>query len=60
MKSNIGALDKAVRVFLAIIIGALGLYNKSWWGLLALIPFVTVFIGFCPLYAPFGISTKKK
>lgn len=60
MKTNVGTVDKVVRIVLAIIIGALGYYYHTWWGLIALVPFATAFIGFCPLYTPFGISTKKK
>jgi len=60
MKTNVGTIDKVVRIVFAIIIGALGYYYQTWWGLIALVPFATAFMGFCPLYAPFGISTKKK
>ncbi|PLX03223.1 MAG: DUF2892 domain-containing protein [Marinilabiliales bacterium] len=59
MKTNVGTVDKVVRIVLAIIIGALGYYYQTWWGLIALVPFATAFVGFCPLYKPFGISTKK-
>jgi len=60
MKTNVGTVDKVVRILLAIIIGALGYYYQTWWGLIALVPLTTAFIGFCPVYAPFGLSTKKK
>ncbi len=59
MKQNVGNTDKVVRIILAIIIAALGIYFKSWWGLIALIPLLTAFIGFCPLYPIFKLSTKK-
>jgi len=58
MKSNVGKTDKAVRIALGIIIAALGIYFKSWWGLIALIPLVTAFIGFCPLYRIVGLSSR--
>jgi len=60
MKKNIGSLDKVLRILVGILIGAFGLYFKSWWGLLGLIPLFTAMINFCPLYKPFGISTCKK
>lgn len=60
MTTNVGTVDKVIRIVLAIIIGALGFYYQTWWGLIAIIPIATVFVGFCPLYKPFGISTKKK
>ncbi len=60
MKRNIGLVDRIVRIGLGLAIGALGIVFRSWWGLLALVPFATAAIGFCPLYLPFGISTAKK
>lgn len=60
MKTNVGTIDKVVRIILAIIIGVLGYYYQTWWGLIALVPLTTAFIGFCPVYTPFGLSTKKK
>ncbi len=60
MKQNIGSTDKTIRIILGIVIAALGYYYKSWWGLIALVPFLTVFISFCPLYPIFGFNTKKE
>jgi predicted RND superfamily exporter protein len=60
MKSNVGKTDKVIRILLGIIIAALGVYFKSWWGLVALIPLVTAFAGFCPLWGIFGINTHSK
>lgn len=59
MKANIGGTDKIVRYIVGIVIILLGLYFKSWWGALGLIPLLTALIGWCPLYAPFKISTHK-
>lgn len=60
MKHNVGKTDKVIRIILAIIIGVLGYYYKSWWGLVAIVPLATAFMNFCPLYPIFGISTCKK
>ena len=59
MKKNVGHIDKIIRIILAIIIAALGFYYQSWWGLLALIPLVTVFTSFCGLYPILRINTRK-
>ena len=48
-----------VRILLGIVIVIVGLYFKSWWGLVGLIPVITGIIGWCPLYVPFKISTIK-
>lgn len=60
MKQNVGNIDKSARLFLAVVIGALGFYYNSWWGLLAIIPIVTALISFCPLYKILGINTCSK
>ncbi len=60
MKQNIGSTDKIIRIIIGIVIAALGYYFKSWWGLVALLPLLTAFISFCPIYPIFSISTKKE
>jgi Protein of unknown function (DUF2892) len=57
MKRNEGNMDRIIRIVLAIAIAAAGLYFQSWLGLIAIIPLATALVGFCPLYAIFGIST---
>ncbi|HRH02523.1 MAG TPA: DUF2892 domain-containing protein [Bacteroidia bacterium] len=66
MKPNMGTLDKAIRIIVAIGIAALYYFDKisgitATIGLvLAGIFIVTSFMSFCPLYLPFGFSTRKK
>jgi len=57
MKKNMGKTDRILRMILSIIIAGVGYYYKSWWGLLAFVPLLTAFTGFCPLYRLFGINT---
>ncbi len=59
MKKNIGITDRWIRIVLGLIIVAAGIYFKSWWGLVALVPLGTAFIRTCPIYLPFGISTRR-
>lgn len=66
MKKNMGSLDKTIRILLVIAIGVL-YYTKVIEGTLALVlgafavvMLLTSLISFCPLYLPFGISTKRK
>jgi hypothetical protein len=63
MKKNMGTTDKLIRILIAVAIGVL-YYTNIISGTLGLILLVlagvfvlTSFISFCPLYAPFGIST---
>ncbi|MBK9759625.1 MAG: DUF2892 domain-containing protein [Flavobacteriales bacterium] len=66
MKQNMGSVDRIVRLVIAVIIAALYFSGKLTGTLgivllvLAAIFAVTGFISFCPLYLPFGLSTKKK
>jgi Inner membrane protein YgaP-like, transmembrane domain len=59
MKSNMGKADRAIRTAVGVLALAVGLIYGSWWGLVGLIPLTTAMIGYCPLYAPFGFSTRK-
>ncbi|WP_103907175.1 YgaP family membrane protein [Sphingobacterium lactis] len=66
MTQNMGTIDKAIRIVVALIIIALYLF-KVISGTLAIVLLViagifvlTSFIGVCPIYSLLGISTKKK
>ncbi|MFV8342682.1 DUF2892 domain-containing protein [Flavobacterium sp. XS2P39] len=65
MKKNMGSIDKIIRISIAVIIAVL-YFTDTISGTIALILgafaiifIVTSFISFCPMYLPFGISTKK-
>ncbi len=60
MIKNVGPADKNVRIIAGIVIIGIGLYSQSWFGAIGIIPLLTGFMNFCPLYLPFGLSTKKK
>jgi len=66
MKKNMGTTDKMIRSLVAIVIAILYFTNvlTGTLGLILLILaavfLLTSFISFCPLYAPFGISTCQK
>lgn len=57
VKTNVGNTDRVVRLVLAILITAVGVYFKSWWGLLAIVPLATALTSFCPVYKIFGLNT---
>ncbi len=57
MQKNVGKTDTIIRIVLAVIIGALGVYYSTWWGLLGLIPLLTGILGLCPLYMLIGVRT---
>ncbi|OHX17960.1 hypothetical protein BI343_10280 [Chromobacterium amazonense] len=60
MKSNVGGLDRALRVAVgaALIVGAaIGAIGP--WGWLGLAPLATGLFRFCPAYLPFGWSSCR-
>ena len=59
MKVNVSSADKVVRIILGLVIIALGIVYKSWWGAIGLLTLATVAFSFCPLYTLLGISTRK-
>jgi hypothetical protein len=60
MRQNIGKIDATLRIIGGVVIIGAGLYFQSWWGLIGVVPLATAFIGWCPAYAPFGLSTRGK
>lgn len=60
MKCNVGKTDRIIRIILGVVILGVGIYFKSWWGVIGLIPILTSALGWCPVYMPFGISSCKK
>lgn len=68
MKKNMGTTDRNIRILLAVSVAVL-YYLNVITGPLALVLILiliigillaTSFISFCPLYLPFGFSTRKK
>jgi hypothetical protein len=66
MKKNMGTVDKVIRILVAVVVVILYFTNVIS-GTLAIILLalsaifvVTSFLSICPLYMPFGLSTRKK
>lgn len=58
---NLGSLDQLVRVVVGIVLLTLAFTGpQTAWGALGFYPLGTVMMGWCPLYALFGISTRPK
>ena len=66
MKTNMGRWDRTLRLIAAAVLAVLliaGLIKGTLaviFAIVAAIFVITTFVGFCPAYVPFGISTKKK
>lgn len=60
MKKNIHPLERVLRVLLGLgLISMAFVGPKNLWFLLGIVPLLTGFIGWCPPYHIFGISTCK-
>lgn len=65
MTLNMGPMDRLIRLLLAVCVAILllaGVLKGTLalvLGLLALVFLVTSVVGFCPLYVPLKISTRK-
>ncbi|GAB4481417.1 MAG: DUF2892 domain-containing protein [Anaerolineae bacterium] len=66
MKKNMGTADRIIRTLIAVVLVVLGLTGVLT-GALAIVGYVlaavflaTSVVSFCPLYLPFGISTRKQ
>jgi hypothetical protein len=65
MKMNMGRLDRTLRLLAAAVFAVLliaGVVKGTLAIILAIVAAVfviTTFVGFCPAYTPFGISTKE-
>ncbi len=59
MKANIGSFDRVVRVILGLAIIAAGFAFQNWLGLIGPVFLGTAAVSTCPIYLPFGISTRS-
>ncbi|MBF0621116.1 MAG: DUF2892 domain-containing protein [Magnetococcales bacterium] len=58
MKPNIGSLDRSIRIVVgAIILSLIIVGPETQWGWLGLVPMITAFVRFCPIYAALGVRT---
>ena len=60
MKKRVGTVDMVIRLVIAVIIVGVGIYYKSYFGLIAIMPLGTAISGRCLLYTFLGISTCKR
>ncbi len=49
-----------IRIVLGVAIAAIGIYFKSWWDLVAIVPLATAFMNWCPAFSLLGVSSDKK
>ncbi|PUE50240.1 hypothetical protein B9Z47_00235 [Limnohabitans sp. 2KL-1] len=60
MKTNVGGIDRLLRITLGVILVALAATGTvGIWGWLGLVPLATGLLGWCPPYTLLGINTCK-
>lgn len=57
MTYNIGTADKVIRIALGLGLIGYGIFAKSWWGAIGIIPLTTALLNWCPLYSLVGVKT---
>lgn len=66
MSLNMGMLDRILRMLVAVVVGVLYILNMiTGWFAVVLLVAAAIFVftavsGFCPLYKPLNIDTRKK
>lgn len=66
MKKNMGTVDRTIRIIIAVAVAALYFTGRIGGtlaivlGFFAVVFVLTSFVGACPLYIPFGLSTRKE
>jgi len=58
MKTNVGLIDRVLRVLLGVLLIALTITGViGAWGWIGVVPLATAAMGYCPLYQALGFST---
>ncbi|MEJ8856875.1 DUF2892 domain-containing protein [Variovorax robiniae] len=58
MKTNLGTIDRALRIIVGLLLLALtGNGTIGLWGWVGLVPLITGLAAVCPAYTIFGLST---
>ena len=61
MKSNVGGIDRILRIAVGLALIALAATGTvGWWGWLGIVPLATGVIGWCPPYAILGFNTCSR
>ncbi len=61
MKSNVGGIDRILRIAVGLALIALAATGTvGWWGWLGIVPLATGAIGWCPPYAILGFNTCSR
>ena len=57
MKSNVGGIDKIIRILAGVALIAWALMGGPVWAWIGVVPLATGLLGWCPAYTLFGMNT---
>ncbi len=58
MKTNVGTIDRSLRILAGLVLIALAATGTvGWWGWLGVIPLLTGLFRTCPAYSMLGVNT---
>ncbi|MFK2904376.1 DUF2892 domain-containing protein [Dyella ginsengisoli] len=60
MKSNVGAVDKWLRIAVGLLLIVWAVAGGPVWAWIGVVPLATGLFNFCPLYALIGANTCKR
>ncbi|HEY0847001.1 MAG TPA: DUF2892 domain-containing protein [Noviherbaspirillum sp.] len=63
MKSNVGSVDKIIRLVMALALFSLFFIlpgDQKWFGVIGFVPLLTGLLNWCPLYTIFGLNTCRR
>lgn len=58
MKTNVGSVDRALRIIVGLVLIGLALAGTiGWWGYIGILPLLTGLFRTCPAYSMLGVNT---
>ncbi|TEW54341.1 DUF2892 domain-containing protein [Psychromonas sp. RZ22] len=60
LNTNVGGMDRTLRIILGVVLTLVGAWSFNWWGIVGLALLFTGLMNWCPLYTSLGVSTCHK
>jgi hypothetical protein len=60
MKTNVGGIDRALRIIAGLALIGWTFFGGPVWAWVGIVPLATGLVGFCPVYPILSVSTAKK
>ena len=57
MKTNVGGIDKIIRILAGVALNAWALMGGPVWAWIGVVPLATGLLGWCPAYTLFGMNS---